>query len=207
MGLLDRLKGSPKISGPLGYFGLGEWWLVTFTETERKEIESRSNSPTGGGPLAEGNISYSSGTAAQLLSALATNFYKPQDRRISGLMLSKAEELAKKTGNVLDLHFVYAGMIKTYYADRDNGSQALDSAIAACEKQIDLAPTAAEAWKRDYPGEPLPGHTGYTQLVIIREKQKDFAAAASVSQLALEQGWAGDWEHRIARNEKRLKSS
>ena len=211
MGLLDLLKGSPKIGGEIGYFGLAEWWLSTFTKEEREYIESKFKPLGVGGaeerPLTQGQITYSSGRVAQLLSGFATNFYKPQDRRIARIMLSKAEELAKKAGNVLDLHFVYAGMIKTYYADRDYDSQALGSAIAACERQIDLAPSAAEAWKREYPGELLPGHTGYTQLAIIREKQKDFAAAVSVSQVALEQGWAGDWEQRIARNEKRLESS
>ena len=204
MGLIDRLKGSPKIAGPIGYLGLGEWWLATFTEAERKHIGSVSNSPTGGGPLTEGHISYISETAAQFLSALATNFYKPQDRRIARLMLSKAEELARTAGTVLDLHFVYAGMIKTFYSDRDNDPQALDFAIVACDQQIALAPKAADAWKREYSGESLPGHTGYTQLAIIREKRKNFADAVMLSQLALEQGWAGDWEHRIARNGRGL---
>lgn len=207
MGLINRLKGSPKIAGSIGYFGLSEWWLAAFAEAERNYITPASNSPTGGGPLTEGHISYSSGRAAQFLSALATNFYKPQDRRIARLILSKAEELAKTAGNVLDLHFVYAGMIKTFYADRDNDAEALNSAIVACEGQIALASKAAAAWKREYAGEPLPGHTGYTQLAIIREKQKNFADAVGLSRLVLEQGWAGDWEHRIARNEKRLKSS
>jgi len=119
-------------------------------------------------------------------------------------MLAKAEELAKAAGNVLDLHFVYAGMIKTFYVDRDNDPEALDLAIAACEKQIALGPEAAEAWTRESPEEPLPGHTGYTQLAIIREKHKNFADAISLSRLAMKQGWAGDWEERIARNERRL---
>lgn len=192
------------IEGPIGYFGLAEWWLATFTEAERKYMGSASESATGGGSLTEGRISYTSGTAAQFLSGLATNFYKPQDRRIARLMLAKAQELAKAAGNVLDLHFVYAGMIKTFYADRDNDPEALDLAIAACEEQIALAPEAAKAWSREYPEEPLPAHTGYTQLAIIREKQRNFADAISLSRLAMKQEWAGDWEQRIARNEKRL---
>jgi hypothetical protein len=204
MGLFDRLRGSSKIEGPIGYFGLAEWWVATFTETEREYIGSASNSHTGGGSLTEGHISYTSGRAAQFLSALATNFYRPQDRRIARLMLAKAEEIAKTAANILDLHFVYAGMIKTYYADRDNDPEAVDLAIAACEKQIALGPEAAKAWKREYPREPLPAHTGYTQLAIIREKQKNFADAISLSRLAMKQGWAGDWGQRIVRNEKRL---
>ena len=195
MGLLDRLRGSKEIEGPIGYFGLGEWWLATFTEAERKHIESSSSSPTGGGSPTEGHISYSSGRAAQFLSGLATNFYRTQDRRIARLMLLKAEELATAAENVLDLHFVYAGMIKTYYADRDSDPQALGSAIAACEKQIDVAPAAAVAWKREYRGEPLPAHNGYTQLAIIREKQKDFAGAVDVSGHVRQRGVLGPSRH------------
>ena len=195
------------IEGPIGHFGLVGWWLATFTEAERRHIDSAPSSPTGGGSLTEGRISHTTQTAAGFLSALATNFYKPPDRRIARLMLTKAEELAEAAGNVLDLHFVYAGMIKTFYADRDNDPEALDLAIAACEGQIALAPEAAKAWKREYPGEPLPAHTGYTQLAIIHEKQKSFADAISLSRLAMKQEWAGDWEQRIARNEKKLARS
>jgi len=188
---------SSKIEGPIGYFGLAEWWVATFTDAERKYIDR-------GGSLTEGHISHTSGTAASSLSALATNFYKPEERRIAWLMLEKAEELAKAAGNILDLHFVYQGMIETSYADRDNGPEALDLAIAACEKQIALGSEAAKAWTLENPKEPLPAHKGYTQLTIIREKQKNFADAVSLSRLAMKQGWTGDWEQRIARNERRL---
>jgi len=192
------------IEGPIGYFGLADWWLATFTEAERKYIDATTESPTGGGPLTKGHISFSSGTAAQLLSALATNFYKPPDRRIARLMLAKAEELAKAAGNTLDLHYTYMGMIKTYYSDRDTDPAALDATISACERQIDIAPEAAQAWSLEYPNEPLPAHTGFTQLAVIREKQKDHAEAVRLLRLAMEQQWAGDWDGRITRNQKRL---
>jgi isopentenyl diphosphate isomerase/L-lactate dehydrogenase-like FMN-dependent dehydrogenase len=204
MGLFHRQEDPSSIEGPIGYFGLAEWWLATFTEAERKYIDSASSSPTGGGPLTEGRISYSSGRAAQFLSALATNFNRPGDRRIARMMLSKAEELAQAAASILDLHFVYMGMIKTYHADRDADPEALRLAVEACEKQIALAPESAKAWEREYPGDPLPAHTGYTQLAIVREKQRDFAEAINLSRLAMRQGWTGNWAQRIARNEKRL---
>ncbi len=190
--------------GPIGYFGLAEWWQETFTEAERQYIETTSASPTGPSSLTQGEVTYRSGTPEQLLTALATNFYKPHDRGIAHRMLAKAEQLAEAAGNVLDLHFAYHTTIKTSYATRDTDPAALEAAIAACEKQIALAPQAALAWGREYPGEGLPAHTGFTQLAIIREKQQNHAEAIRLSRLALEQGWAGDWEKRMARNQKRL---
>lgn len=50
----------------------------------------------------------------------------------------------------------------------------------------------------------LPRHVGFEQLAIIREKQQNYADAIRVSQLAMKQGWAGDWESRLARCEKKL---
>ena len=193
-----------KVGGPIGYFGLGEWWLETFTEAERQYIETTSASPTGLAALTQGQATDRSGTSGQFLTALATNFYKPHDRGIAHRMLAKAEQLAEAAGNVLDLHFAYHTTIKTSYAARDTDSAALEAAVAACEKQIALAPQAALAWGREYPEEGLPGHTGFTQLAIIREKQQNHAEAVRLSKLALEQGWAGDWEKRIARNQKKL---
>ena len=192
------------IGGQIGYFGLGEWWLETFTEVERQYIETTSASPIGLASLTQGQVTYSSGTPEQLLTALATNFYKPHDRVIAHRMLAKAEQLAEAAGNVLALHFAYHTTIKTSYAARDTDPPALEAAIAACEKQIALAPQAALAWGREYPGERLPAHTGFTQLAIIREKQQNYAEAVRLSRLAVERGWAGDWEKRIARNQKKL---
>ncbi len=192
------------ISGPIGYFGLGEWWLDTFTEAERQYIETTSASPTGPASLTQGQVTDRSGTPEQFLTALATNFYKPNDRGIAHRMLAKAEQLAEAAGNVLDLHFACLTTIETSYAARNTDPAALEAAIAACEKQIALAPQAALAWGREYPGEGLPAHTGFTQLAIIREKQQNYAEAVRLSKLALEQGWAGDWEKRIARNQKKL---
>ena len=218
MGLLDRMRGEPKVGGQISYFGLTDWWLSTFTEVERKYIRARvvedtltvplgegatSESPSGEDSLTQGDISWSSKSAAQLLYELATWFQKPQDRRIARLMLAKAEELAEATGNVLDLHFTYLGMIKTFYRVRDTDPAALDAAISACEKQIALAPDAAKAWRSEYSW-GLPAHTGFTQLAIIREKQKDYDEAIRLSKEAMSQGWFGDWENRIARCEKRL---
>lgn len=195
MGFLDRFSSRPKVGGQIAYFGLTHWWLSAFSEEERRHIDHMLG-------IASGDVTYSSGTAASLLSAVATNFHKPGERRMARLMLKKAEELGIADRNALDLHFVYLGMIETFYRDRKEDPNALAEAIGACEKQIDLAQQATVAWKHQYPREGLPAHTGYTQLAIIRQKQGNLDEAIRLCKQARAQGWAGDWEERIVRYEK-----
>ena len=98
-------------------------------------------------------------------------------------------------------------MIRIYYRDRDRGSDTLQLAIQACEEQINLGPKAGSAFRQEYPESRLPMHTGFEQLTIIREKEKDYAEAIRLSQEAMAQGWNGDWEKRIARCIKRMGSA
>lgn len=206
----------PVIEGELGYFGLGDWWLATFTPEERDYIE-RIYKPieVGGGdnqkPLTQGKILTTSETAVKLLAGLAGWFDKPKDISIATRILTKAEGLS--SANVLDRHFLYQQMIETYYRARDTSPDALDNAIAACQKQIDIAPSAAKAFKKEYSaqeaertfGARLPAHVGYTQLAIIRDKQKKYEEALHMCRQAKQQGWNGDWDKRIARYEERLR--
>jgi len=195
---------SPKApAGLIKYFGLTNWWLTTFTEEERKKIVSTFQ-PLGGSPdsLIVGDITYSTGTAAGLLSALAGWFRNGEDRSIAFRIIEKAEELTSQA-EVLERHFLYQAKIQTYYPFCDKDDFALPRAIEACEQQIKMSLEAARAFREKYPGE-LPAHIGYQQLAIIREKQGNFEAAINISQKACEEGWAGDWENRIERCKKKL---
>ena len=157
----------------------------------------------GDGPTPLSEIINPDGSSAVRFHALATWFRSPQDRHIARRILEKSEELS--AGNVLDSHFTYSEMIPIYYRDRDTDPGAMDSAITACENQIALAPEAAKAFQAEYPTDSeLPSHRGFTQLAIIREKERDYAEAINLAREALKQGWAGDWEKRIDRCEKRL---
>src|SRR5208337_378812 len=160
---------SPKApAGLIKYFGLTNWWLTTFTEEERKKIVSTFQ-PLGGSPdsLIVGDITYSTGTAAGLLSALAGWFRNGEDRSIAFRIIEKAEELTSQA-EVLERHFLYQAKIQTYYPFCDKDDFALPRAIEACEQQIKMSLEAARAFREKYPGE-LPAHIGYQQLAIIRE--------------------------------------
>lgn len=201
-------KKDKKIGGDIGFYGLADWWLSTFTEEERRYMESvyqPMGASIGGGPtatLTTGHILNTTQTACGFLGTFAGWFNKPNDRHLAYRILDKAEEVP---GNTLDRHFLYHQMVKTYYKDRDAVPGSLDKAIAACEKQIALAPQASAAFKREPGfGKDLPTHTGYEQLAIIRDKQGDYAEAISLCQQAKGQKWAGDWDKRIARYQKKL---
>ncbi len=110
----------------------------------------------------------------------------------------------KSDQDVITQHYGYHELIWSIYSRRDNDPAFLEAAIIACEKQIKIAPEAAEAYGKCMGTVGLPEHWGYRQLAVIREKQGNFEEASRLSKLALKQKWAGDWETRIARCEKRL---
>ena len=186
----------PEIGGEIGYHKLSGWWLSTFSEAEPKHIEKTA------GPITEKIIGWTSQTPAQLLYGVSSSIQRIEDLSIALRLLAKAEQLAES--DVLDLHYCYMTRIQLHYRHRNANPKALDEAIAACEKQIALAPKSALAFKKWLPNEPLVAHTGFYQLAVIRDKQGNYEEAIRISRLAMEQGWAGDWEKRIARYKKKL---
>jgi len=200
--MLNFLK--KKISGEIGYYGLTDWWLSNFTESERREIIETFQPlgyPKNG--LVEGDIHAADGSATQLLSALAGWFKKEPKRTLAYRMLEKAEELSSEAP-VIDRHFLFQAEIEIYYRFRNVDDFALAKAVEACEKQIALSVAAAKAFKKEYPDSELPAHVGYQQLAIIRDKQGNVEEAIRICEKAIEQGWCGNWEDRIKRYRRKL---
>lgn len=100
----------------------------------------------------------------------------------------------------------------------------LDPAIALCHRLIAMAPGAIKAFrvddrllhehswdgkKRKGPIPPFraPTNLGLKQLAIIREKEKNYSEAILLCQEAMKQGWAGDWDVRIARCSRKIKAT
>lgn len=195
----------PKIKGELGYFGLGEWWLAAFSKEERDYIEDVYH-PLGGqkGSLTQGDITFMSISVATLFSGLSTWFRKtPKDREIARRLLAKAVEVTDPQTDVIGLHFVYHALIEVWYRDRNNLANALDEAIQACEKQIEIAPQAAETFKKQYPNSPLPRHHGYSQLMTIYDKQGRYDDAIRIAHQAKSLGWIDRVDEIVTRYEKK----
>lgn len=202
-GLFNKTAG---IKGEIGYFRLQDWWLTSFTEEERDHIEDvfkPMGTDPNSKPLTQGDISWTSQTAAGLLQALAGWFNNPRDRQIAKKIITKAEELAPIDGNILDRHFTLSEKMVIYYRERETSSEAMENAIKACKDQIELAPEAARAFLKEYPHQPLPAHAGYRQLRIILEKQGKFDEAISLCKQAKAQGWADDWNKQIVTLKKK----
>jgi hypothetical protein len=183
-----------RVGGYIGYYGLSDWWLSTFSREEREYMASQYlGIGIDGSCLEEGDFSQRRSskeiTSAEFLGDLACNLLKPGGHEVLWKILQKAET-EPKPKNILALHFFYYSMIKGYYRIRDVKPGALEKAIEACEQQIALAPKASQAFRNEYPqDEHLPRHPGYRQLAIIRRKQGDKAEGDRIDKEATEAGW------------------
>ena len=200
-------EASPQGGGLVGYYGLTDWWLSTFTEEERRKIQAvRPTLVVGDNKdIIVSERAYPEFTTGWLengLSSLAIEFIRSKEMDIAARLLAKAEETGG--AKLLDRHFAYQGMAQAYYRHRNDDPEALDLAIDACEKQIHLGPEAAKVFLAEDTEDYLPAHHGFQQLAIIREREKDYAEAIRLCREAMAQGWGGEWEKRIARCENRL---
>lgn len=204
MGLFNIFKSKEPVKGQIGYYGLEEWWLTAFTDTERDYIKEKFK-PLGlsGDSLTSGEIGRTNQTAIHFLQALAGWFAKVSERVIARKIIDKAESLKPDESNILDQHFLFSEKIKIYYKDRVN-PEFLNKAISACHQQIEIAPLAANKFKSKYGGSQLPSHNGFEQLAIILEKQKNYQEVIDLCTQANKQGWAGNWEARIERCGKKI---
>lgn len=205
--MFNLFRREKQIEGEIGYYGLVDWWLTTFSREERNHVENVFH-PMGASlntkPLTEGKIEYSSGKGSGLLWALAGWFNKSGDRQIARKIIQKAEELARNGDDILDLHFSLQQEIEIYYPDRETDPGALEKATKACEEQIGIAPVTAKAFLKEYPRQTLPAHVGYTQLAIIFKKKGEYKKVIEICEQAKKQGWSGDWDRRIMEAKKKL---
>ncbi len=124
----------------------------------------------------------------------------------TGRGLLKDHAVFAEAERVLEQHRANQTAIKEHYRQRDTVPGALEKAIEACQSQIALASEAAQAFKTlpETREKPLGNHLGFRQLTIIREKQGDYAEVIRLSEQAQAQGWAEDWDKRIARCKQKL---
>lgn len=198
---------SEAVRGQLGHFGLGAWWIETFTAAERAHIEARyrpMGRASGSRPLTRGDILHTSVTAGRLLSTLASWFSKPWERSIAERLFAKAETIPGTT--VLDAHFHCHQKIVTLYPRWRSDESLVPSLAATCERQIAIAPAAAKALQRELANvddrRPFSlAHTGFSTLVAVLEGQSRYAEAIAAAAEAKRQGWKGDWDRIIERCE------
>jgi len=199
---MELLNEKNQIKGNICYFGLVDWWLSAFTEVERQYIQNKLGDAAD--TLLYGEIRDTSlVSAVSVLHPLTGYFLKEEERPIAYKILEKAESLLTSKTPICDVHFFYGQKTIIYYRDRKKPGY-LQEAIKSCKKQIEIAPEVAAIFRNESRDLPLPLHTGYEQLAIILEKQKKFSEAIELCNEADKRGWAGDWQKRIERCNKKL---
>ncbi len=209
MGIFTRiLNRHTEISGDLGYFGLGSWWLSAFSAAERHYVEAAfrmPDLPAGAKPLTRDCGLLAVQTAAELLVLMADGLSnRPEDRALASRVLAKAEERAIAGKDLIGLHFTYHQVIRLQLHWKEHFRDASDLAYAACHKQMRVAQEVAEAFHKRFPGKPLPVHLGYLYAAGILEQQEAYPQAIELCKQAEAAGWAGNWSWRLQRMARRV---
>jgi hypothetical protein len=200
---LSLIQKNDKPGGYIALLDLEDWWLKTFSKSERAHIVEVFQ-PLGVSKdiLTTGNLLHTDDDRPlMLLSSLAGWFDNSRDRNLAHRIIAKAEEYIPITKNILDIHFFYQTKMKIFYSEWDNQAS-LQEAIDACLKQIELSDKAKEVFVKKY--HLLPRHEGYDQLCIIYEKQKKYNEVIELAKQAKRQDWKGEWDDRIDRCNKKL---
>jgi hypothetical protein len=209
MHILDKILRRPlETTGELGYFGLMGWWTSSFSAAERSYMETVfcvSGLPARAKPLTRdrGLVNYP--TAASLLTVLADRLSeKVEDRGLAVKVLAQAEERALTEGDILGRYFGYHQMIRLYCKWKSEFANAADLIFAACHKQIQLAPDAAQMLRKLRPDKPLPTHLGYLQASVLLEQEGRYEPAIELCKRAQAEGWSGNWPWRIQRMARKM---
>ena len=127
-----------QIDGEIGYFGLEEWWLSSFSDGERRYILGKYL-PMGfsSTSLVSGTISSTSQTVVGFLNGLASWFPKENERSLAYKIIEKAEGLIDDNTNILDIHFLFQTKIEISYKDREKNGY--NKPIEACKQQINVS--------------------------------------------------------------------
>ena len=187
--VFNFLTKKQKIGGYIALNGLQDWWQKSFTDSERKHIREvvggtwNPLDSEDGGELQK----YNKPAPLGFLMGMAGWFNNSRDRDIAVKMIVKAEEFATSHSDALDLHFFYAQQMKIYNAGKPD-EVGLKKVVESCKKQIDLAPKAAEEFRRQYKGD-LPVHEGYDRMISILEREKKYDEAVKYATEAKKEGW------------------
>lgn len=140
-----------------------------------------------------------------LLWSLPWWFKQGEDRNIAYRILEQWEKMIDNKTNIMDVHFFYQNKWETYYKNRNFDDFALNKAINAFKKQIEISDESIKEFRNEYKNEPtLPTHKWYEQLAIIREKEWNYEEVIDLCRRAMKQWRWWDRQHRIDRAEKKI---
>lgn len=199
-----------KNRGYLGYFGLFDWWMESFTTEERFYISDlHSRTPTlsigeGSISIASGDLFKTSQDIVSFLDSLVALFTDKGDIELAEKVIQKAEMVADYSKNLISRHFCYSRCGITYYKARNVDTVYYEKAQYFFQKQIDIHLLVFKAFKKELG--VIPSHGGFNQMAIILEKEKRYIDAIQLCITAKNTGWPGDWDKRIIKLEAKIKN-
>lgn len=104
------------------------------------------------------------------------------------------------TRDIEALHYTMQEAVRTYGTRAASDPLAKGLAIQASHQMIAIAPYVKQHLEFAYK-KPLPEHVGFAHLATVLETEGMPEKARKVCLNAKFQGWAGDWDTRIARCE------
>lgn len=202
------MKISQSVASSEGFIGalkLDDWWQNALTEFERQELLSgfkpQSNRDS---PLISGMIETGQGRG-DFLANLA-GWFENSNPCLAKKILDSAESFLNEQSTAKEKHFTYQALIQYYYKHSEVNPDNYPKAIWACRQQIAVSKQALQQILVMTDGF-APSHVGYKQLAIILEKEKRYTDAISLVQQAQAEGWAGDWDARLNRLNKKEKGA
>lgn len=188
------------MGGDIFRYGLDDWWLSEFSQSEREQIaDTYRPMGTSGRPLVEGNATRQPELhPGPFLANLATWVTKPALGDLALRIAEKSASFDTLPSDLTQAHFMFANLCQVYYRFRDTWPCAMEKAVWACKQDIELS---SKLDPRRLGGGVVVSHYCFKQLAIIEEKRGNFDRAAELCRKAMAQGWSGDWEKRLTRIE------
>lgn len=174
------------------------WWEESFSTREFAQIKEAFQPM---GSISVENMLQDAGSIGNLVGYLK----KENLRHLGYRLLDRAETLlVERPPELVAHHFYLHARGEFFYRWRDLDDFALEASIDAFSRQISIAPEVARSFSSDTSLGFVPGHAGYRQMRIIEEKRGNLEAARALCVKAKSEGWADDWDHVIARIDKKL---
>jgi hypothetical protein len=134
--------------------------------------------------------------------------YRPEKEQNAILLQQVGEDLQRLghvNGDIMARHKNLDKLMRHYYMRKEKDPSGLTKAIIAAQMQISLAEDVRRLFKEEHGKAPLPPHSGYELLCVIREKQRQYEDVIALAEEAQRQGWEHDWKVRIERCRRKLK--
>ncbi len=185
MSLLNIFKRKKTLNDYIEYYILTDWWQNRFTDEEKEYITNtyKENSSS------KEELFGTNKNPLSFLIAMykITSEHETVESKVESKIYDSFDPLDNSM--ILEMHSFYEAKIKSATDEK--------VLIGACYTHINFAPRIAQVLNK-----PLPSHIGYEKLSAILEKQKKYDELIKISEKALSQGWAGDWEKKIKQFQK-----